>query len=221
LPPARSGPILGSMDSMGALDATQEAVQKHMVLAAVERVVSGTLHLENDAVARLDALQAGLAEKAFDLDEGPAAAWLAAQAHALDRGCPAAQIVTYAGIRHAFRANSDGVLRRLSLLGKELAANTMLSSRADFVEGASSAYGLRSGDRPLWDHDTRQQASRDPEVRMMVACVLGASPLETSTELGGHDHGPCLSSPSHVDRAFNARSMSDGSSYHAATPAEH
>lgn len=75
--------------------------------------------------------------------------------------------------------------RQKKALGMEIAANTLLSARGDFVEGSSCAIGLREGDSPLWVHASRQQAARDPEVERIVACVLAAQPFE-------HEHRECV-----------------------------
>ena len=164
------------------------------ILACVESVVQDTHALRNDAAGRIDALQAGLAAKARTADDAAAAAWLRDAVDALGRGCPAAQVVTYVAGRRASLerqqlrrchepAEPDSEERReetalsQSALGLELAANSILATRADFLEGASCACGLRCGDQPLWSHASRQEAASDPEVTRLVAAMLEASPF--------------------------------------------
>lgn len=173
------------------------------VAVAVERVVSRTHAIRNDAVGRIDAIQLGLtaeADGAKASGDGVAAAWLAEQSAGIERGCPAAQIVTYVAARRAaldrqatesvsevgvaVAAEEDALVCRT--LGMELAANTVLANRADFHEGVSCAMGLRCGDRPVWQHSSRQEAAEDPEVRELVACVLSAPPFAPD------DQGPPL-----------------------------
>ena len=178
------GAEASSAEALKAIASTSSSWR--LIIDATERVVGGTAHLQNDAAARLDAIQARLADEAGVAEDGEAAAWLAAQADGLARGCPAAQIVAYVGARRAVVERQAGraagvsehSLRRQAL-GMELAANTVLSTRADFVEGASCAIGgLRCGDPPLWRHRDRAHAANDPEVTRLVAAVLASKPLD-------------------------------------------
>ena len=191
----------------GRAGAMVDGVNTYAV-AAVERVVSNTHVLRNDAAARIDAIQESLKEEAAAAAacDVEAAAWLREQSEALERGCPAAQIVTYAALRRAALSRQlayaciDGSaptstaagtrcecatsMRRRSL-GMELAANTVLASRADFIEGTSCAIGLRCGSTPVWQHASRQEAAADPQVTELVACVLGALPFVPEVERAG------------------------------------
>ena len=148
------------------------------MLAAVERAVSGTAELRNDAAARIDALEAALRAEANAAPDPRAASWLEAQAEGLRRGCPAAQVVAYCCARSVALSSSPAPNermreRRLHLaLATELAANSVLSARSDFIEGASCAVGLRKGETPLWQHASRQEAASDPSITRLVACAL-------------------------------------------------
>ena len=191
LPPACYQSIVGEAEV--AAD-TGGSNGNALVAAAVERVVSSTHSLRGDAAARIDAIQDGLAVEAMWASNSIAAAWLSQQSVALKHGCPASQIITYGALHRAARnrlhaqneCSSPGAacpdhthahyLRRRAL-GMEIAANTVLAARGDFIEGVSCMTGLRSGSPPVWQHTTRQEAASDPEVQQLLKCVLSAPPF--------------------------------------------
>lgn len=165
----------------GAGDLCSDLEASRQILEAVERVVAATEPLRSNAAERIDAIQAGLASEASAASaNGDAALWLAAQANALAHGCPAAQVVAYAAAMRQQRLDHrhTHAHRMQSALGMELAANSILACRGDFVEGASCAFGLRRGETPEWELGSREHAAADPLVVRLVACVLASSPLE-------------------------------------------